>query len=573
MGQLHPSRIIQSRTLEGEVLFDLRANPTLFVGLTLGVVGYSAGHALLALSAGALARGLAASPLASALPASPPSGPWAWSVTAYSYVGLVAAVVKAGSGALVAHAERKTAASVASRLRVALVSDLLRDGSTVPAPRVLATLAVRLREVEIAVASGVVTAARAALSLAPLATCLIWLSPSLSLIGAVAVVPFALLLGRLRKRTRRTAERSQSLVETLECGVDELVRSADLFRVYGAGARAVAAVERAGAEAGAGAARADALRAGLSGANEVLAALSIVAAVSIGSRFGITSGASALLVPFAAVFFMSYRPLRDLGDARSATLRGALALSAVREALGTRLGPRDASPANRVFDGPPVIDARDFGARDRGPATTFRLEPGEIACLIGPTGSGKTTLLRALLGLEASRGALLLDGQDAANAGTGPSERPFAWVPQDAPLVTGSVADNVLLLGGSDATARAALDDVGAGRLGASDHDARDANHRGDERDVIGPGGRPLSGGERRLLSLARALASSLPVLLLDEPTEGLDPDATRSVLAALARLRGRRSIVIATHREEVLPLADRVVRLGQSAPETVAAE
>ncbi|HEX4477132.1 MAG TPA: AAA family ATPase, partial [Polyangiaceae bacterium] len=157
--------------------------------------------------------------------------------------------------------------------------------------------------------------------------------------------------------------------------------------------------------------------------------------------------------------------------------------------------------------------------------------------------------------------------------GTGPSERPFAWVPQDAPLVTGSVADNVLLLGGSDATARAALDDVGAGRLGASDHDARDANHRGDERDVIGPGGRPLSGGERRLLSLARALASSLPVLLLDEPTEGLDPDATRSVLAALARLRGRRSIVIATHREEVLPLADRVVRLGQSAPKAIAAE
>jgi len=572
---MHPSRIIQPRTLEGEVLFDLRANPTLFAGLTLGVVGYSAGHALLALSAGALARGLATLPLASALPGSPPSGPWAWSVTAYSYVGLVAAVVKAGSGALVAHAERKTSASVASRLRVALVSDLLRDGSTVPAPRVLATLAVRLREVEIAVASGVVTAARAALSLLPLAACLMWLSPSLSLIGAVAVIPFALLLGRLRKRTRRVAERSQSLVETLECGVDELVRSADLFRVYGAGERVVAAVERAGAEAGAGAARADALRAGLSGANEVLAALSIVAAVSLGSRFGIASGASALLVPFAAVFFMSYRPLRDLGDARSATLRGALALSAVREALGAPPRPRKTSPTSRTFNGPPVIDAREFGAADRGPATTFRLESGEIACLIGPTGSGKTTLLRALLGLEACRGALLLDGQDAANAGTGPSERPFAWVPQDAPLVTGSVADNVLLLGGSEATARAALDDVGAGRLGALD-DTGTAIQVGDGRDVIdviGPGGRPLSGGERRLLSLARALASSLPVLLLDEPTEGLDPDATRAVLAALARLRGRRSIVIATHREEVLPLADRVVRLGQAAPEAIAAE
>jgi ABC-type transport system involved in cytochrome bd biosynthesis fused ATPase/permease subunit len=202
-----------------------------------------------------------------------------------------------------------------------------------------------------------------------------------------------------------------------------------------------------------------------------------------------------------------------------------------------------------------------FGALGRGPHTTARFEPGEIAALVGRTGSGKTTLIRALLGLEPASGRLLLNGTNVSAKRAGPGDRPFAWVPQEAPLVTGTLTENVLLMGGTDEDARAALLLVGAERLAGT-------------VDRIGPGGRPLSGGERRQVSLARALVAGLPVLLLDEPTEGLDAESASAVRDAIARLRGVRTVIVATHRDDVVAIADRVVHVGgEPGATTLAAE
>jgi ABC-type transport system involved in cytochrome bd biosynthesis fused ATPase/permease subunit len=247
------------------------------------------------------------------------------------------------------------------------------------------------------------------------------------------------------------------------------------------------------------------------------------------------------------VFFMAYRPLRDLGDARAWTLRGTIALEALDAIVPKEPAPSRAPASDEPFE-LALLEVDGFGARDRGPTASFGLPPGEMLCIVGPTGSGKTTLLRALLGLEPSRGALHYGERDLSAAGVGPRERPFAWVPQDAPLVTGTIADNVTLFGGDAAVA---LEAIGA----------RDLLARAD--DVVGPGGLPLSGGERRQVALARALASGLPVLLLDEPTEGLDADAERRVLDALARLSGLRSLLVVTHRESVVRIASRSISLG----------
>jgi ATP-binding cassette subfamily C protein CydCD len=207
-----------------------------------------------------------------------------------------------------------------------------------------------------------------------------------------------------------------------------------------------------------------------------------------------------------------------------------------------------------TFSATPRLELVGAGAAERGPATSFSAEPGEIVCLVGPTGSGKTTLFRVLLGLEPARGAVLVDGVDIAHAPSGPSTRPLAWVPQDAPLVTASVTENILLVGGDSEGAAAALRLIGADGLAALPADA-----------VIGPGGQPLSGGERRQIALCRALVSGLPILLLDEPTEGLDAAAAGSVCKAIASLRGVRTVVVSTHREDVARVADRVVHIGST--------
>jgi ABC-type transport system involved in cytochrome bd biosynthesis fused ATPase/permease subunit len=129
-------------------------------------------------------------------------------------------------------------------------------------------------------------------------------------------------------------------------------------------------------------------------------------------------------------------------------------------------------------------------------------------------------------------------------------------VPQDAPLVTGTLLDNVGLAAASEQASRDAVELVGASGLAA---------RLGNDR--IGPAGRPLSGGERRLVSLARAVATGLPVLVLDEPTEGLDPSATRQVLSAIRRLRGSRTVIVSSHRAEVAQAVGHIVDLADAPP------
>jgi ABC-type transport system involved in cytochrome bd biosynthesis fused ATPase/permease subunit len=126
-------------------------------------------------------------------------------------------------------------------------------------------------------------------------------------------------------------------------------------------------------------------------------------------------------------------------------------------------------------------------------------------------------------------------------------------MPQESPILTGSLEDNLFCVEEGAHDVGELLESIGAERLLAACGDS-----------VLGGAGRAVSGGERKWIALARALATELPVLLLDEPTAGLDRDAEARVLDALARLRGRRTVVLVSHQAEVVAIADRVVRVGE---------
>jgi ABC-type transport system involved in cytochrome bd biosynthesis fused ATPase/permease subunit len=259
---------------------------------------------------------------------------------------------------------------------------------------------------------------------------------------------------------------------------------------------------------------------------------------------------------------MAYKPLRELVEGR--LVRGR-AEEVLRDAPMRARTPKTATNANANAPARTRV-AREWplaaltveglvGTYGTHAPLSLRLPPGKIAAIVGPTGIGKTSLLRALLGLDtAGAGSVRWGDEELATHGVGPGERPFAWVPQDAPVLGDTLVANVMLgsaADGDDMQTARILSELGAERLVAATGDAVLATERS------------VSGGERQWIGVARALATRLPVLLLDEPTSSLDGAAQERMLRAIAGLRGKRTVVIVTHRPEPLAIADVVVRLA----------
>ena len=212
-----------------------------------------------------------------------------------------------------------------------------------------------------------------------------------------------------------------------------------------------------------------------------------------------------------------------------------------------------------------MLEVRDlaygFAARRVGEGVTFSLAPGETLAVLGGNGAGKTTLFRTLLGLlPPLAGTLVLDG--AALAALAPPERArrLAYVPQHHVPAFGFTVLEAVLMGrasrlstfarpGRDdyAAAQAALATLRIGALAA--------------RPVT-----EISGGERQLAMIARALAQQAQVLVLDEPTASLDFGNRVRVLGEIDRLRAAgMTILFSTHEpDQALAHADRALLLGR---------
>jgi ABC-type multidrug transport system fused ATPase/permease subunit len=200
--------------------------------------------------------------------------------------------------------------------------------------------------------------------------------------------------------------------------------------------------------------------------------------------------------------------------------------------------------------------------------------PGERIALVGPSGSGKTTLLGLLAHLaDPSEGRVTCGGVDLREGDPDAWRRRIAWVGQRPAIMAGSVADNVRMgdPSASDADVWAALGEAGAAALVRGLPDGLATR--------VGEGGRRLSAGEARRVALARAFVRTPSLVLLDEPSANLDPEAAALVDAAIARLCRGRTAVIATHRLDAARDADRVVVLDggrvaeQGAPDDLAGD
>jgi len=283
---------------------------------------------------------------------------------------------------------------------------------------------------------------------------------------------------------------------------------------------------------------------------ELLATLSVaVVAVVLGIR--LLSGDIGL---FDALLVLLLAPdcftaLREVGAAHHVAEDGRAVLARVRELTSGAVRRLRREPAA-------AVRVRDLAVRLPGRETplvagvALDVAPGEVVAITGASGAGKSTVLAALAGV-------LPAGAEVSGTVSGADPAALAWVPQDPRTVADTVRGEVALYAGEAADAvDLLLAEVGLAGLA----DARCAD---------------LSPGERRRLAVARALARvdrGARVLLLDEPTAHLDPGMAVAVRGAILRRRGRAAILLVSHDEATLALADRSVALD-AAPLAVAAE
>ncbi len=263
------------------------------------------------------------------------------------------------------------------------------------------------------------------------------------------------------------------------------------------------------------------------------------------------AAAAALLASTAAP------PLTALAVlAASATVEAvaAIARSSAREAAvaegNARLRVLLALPAPDNAPAPPAGKPLSIGLG------TAQFLPGSRIALTGPSGSGKTRVIEALAGLRAPAHALTLGGTALAALPAPVMRAQVALAPQEPMLIAGTVADNLRLARpGIDA---AAMEQA----LRTAQLWPRIARMPQGLETVLGEDGGVLSGGERKRLSIARALLAERPWLLLDEPSEGLDAGTEAALVAALETWLDARGagLIVASHRAAPLALAAIVV-------------
>jgi ATP-binding cassette subfamily B multidrug efflux pump len=266
------------------------------------------------------------------------------------------------------------------------------------------------------------------------------------------------------------------------------------------------------------------------------------------------------LVAFLLYIQMFFRPVRDMAE-KFNILQSAMAsaerifhLKDNQDAL-----PREAELKDECPGGGEIrFEQVGFGYEPGRPVLkdlSFRIPHGEMWAVVGPTGAGKTSLAALLTRLyDPQAGRVMIDGHEVRSLTPECLASKLAMVSQEVYLFAGSVAQNVSLdrQGVDDNAINQALEISGAATF--VDKLPQGVNTE------LGEGALSLSAGQRQLLSLARALAGSPDILILDEATSSVDPESERLMQAALPRVMQGRTTLVVAHRLSTIKRAHNIM-------------
>jgi len=309
------------------------------------------------------------------------------------------------------------------------------------------------------------------------------------------------------------------------------------------------------------------LSAALERSVDVLIAIATALVLWLGVRLvlraEITSGD---LLVFLAYLKSAYRPIQDFAKYTGRVAKASAAAERVMDLLDRVPEVRDqpgATPAP-AFAGRVQFEDVTFGYETGRPVLeniSLDVPAGARVALVGSSGSGKSTLVSLFLRLyEPQRGRVMIDGRDVRDFTLESLRSQISVVLQDNLLFAGSVRHNIVCV----APGAAAEEVEGVARL-ASAHEFITGLPQGYDT-VVGERGVTLSHGQRQRIAIARAAIRKAPILILDEPTTGLDKRSERAVLDALERVHAGRTTFLISHDLRHAATADLILLLDNAA-------
>jgi ATP-binding cassette, subfamily B, bacterial len=399
---------------------------------------------------------------------------------------------------------------------------------------------------------------------------MLWISPQIG-VGALMI---ALLLGGLVRLSaeplRRTAREKRVQEGRIAGQTQEILRALSFIQASGADddirAR-FAERNRESLGAGIGETRA-AVR--LERTMQIANGLAVALVIGGGGWLALAGRISAGDLAIAVIYLnQMLRPIEKINELVSAVV-GATSRAARLAELLDRDEQIDRSGRFECArsEGAISLDALGFRYTDgkRFAFDTIDLPARSLISIEGPSGAGKSTFIALLTRLfDPETGRIMLDGKSYREWDLTSLRRQFAISPQSPPLMSGTVGDWLRLgvVNASDDQLWAALTAVSLAEMLRS---------RGGLATPIGDSGAGFSGGEQARIALARALVCDRPILLLDEPFANVDPVSAKVMLGALAREKGKRTIIIVTHQPLPLDFADMQLIMADGRLRTAAA-